>query len=236
MAELMLVDADSGESVRVNVSHQPLAGRDTPIDPQLAMAAAPDSASAAGYRVLRHRLARAGDPRVVVVTSAVAREGKSTCAANLALAFAEEPDARVLLVEANLRAPSLAQLFGVTPPECFATQMMQHRTTPRAPWSLVEVSPSLHLAVTLGAPAGAPLHLDSAALDGALTALKEGEYHHILVDAPPVLGSADVNLLDRRADALLFTVLIGHTQGRDLALAIEQLQSPHVAGLAVLGA
>src|SRR5215471_14436766 len=86
----------------------------------LVMLTLPDSSRAATYRVLRHRLSQLGDPRVILVTSAQAGEGKTVCAANLAIALGECGRARVLLVEGNLRMPSLGELFGFVPAECFA--------------------------------------------------------------------------------------------------------------------
>src|SRR5438477_583444 len=91
-----------------------------PADPdeRLILVRDPDSARAASFRVLRHRLQEKGDPRVIAVTSAGPREGKTTCAVNLALALGECGRAKVLLIEANLWTPALAPLFGFMPPEC----------------------------------------------------------------------------------------------------------------------
>src|SRR5262249_15229547 len=115
-------------------------------DKRLILIRNPDSACAASFRVMRHRLQERGNPRTVAVTSASKKEGKTTCAVNLALALGECGRARVLLVEANLRAPSLAPLFGFMPPECFSIQLSRHRDKPEGVWSVVEVnSPSLHV-------------------------------------------------------------------------------------------
>ena len=84
---------------------------------RLVALAAPESPAAEQYRVLYQRLARlaARRPmRVVAVTSAGRGEGRTTTAANLALIAAQE-GAPVVLVEADLRRPSLASLFGLAP-------------------------------------------------------------------------------------------------------------------------
>src|SRR5580700_9675186 len=83
------------------------------LDARCVMLTQPVSPQARSYRLLRHQLLTHLDPRVVVVTSALNGEGKTTCAINLALCIAEETLASVLLLEANPHRPSLAQVFGM---------------------------------------------------------------------------------------------------------------------------
>jgi Mrp family chromosome partitioning ATPase len=207
-------------------------------DPRLILLREPDGVRAASFRVLRHRLAERNDPRTIVVSSPGAGEGKTTCAVNLALALGECGRARVLLVEANLRSPSLAALFGFLPPECFSAQLERHRERPLDPWSVVEVgSPSLHVvAVKPGAATeGRPL-LDGVALGIALDMLKRGGYDYLVIDTPPVLGSADVNLVEDFADGVLLTARSRKTSSRALKQAIEQLQPGKILGVTLLDA
>src|SRR5690606_35053014 len=106
----------------------------------------PDSARAAAFRVMRHHLLELGHPQVVVVSSAQQGDGKTTVAVNLALALAECDRAKVLLAEAHVRRPQLANVFRCVPPWCFAEQLAAHRHQPMLPWSLVEI-PQLWLHV-----------------------------------------------------------------------------------------
>ena len=85
------------------------------LDDRLVMLRESQSARARSYRLLRHRLLSASDPRIVAVTSARAGDGKTTCALNLALAIAEDVMTRVLLLEANLQRPCLGRLLGFEP-------------------------------------------------------------------------------------------------------------------------
>ena len=94
-----------------------------PYDSRLALLSEPESPRARGFELLLHRLLRIGDPHVIAVTSALAGEGKSTTAVNLAHAIANERSARVLLVEANVRAPALSEILGFRPPICFFDQL-----------------------------------------------------------------------------------------------------------------
>lgn len=207
-------------------------------DPRLILLREPDSPRAAAFRVLRHRLAERSDPRVIAVSSAEAGEGKTTCAANLAMALGECNRARVLLVEANRRAPALAALFGFLPPECFALQLRRHRERPLDQWSMVEVfSPALHVLAVKPGPENEdrPL-LDGVAFGVAMEMLRASNYDYIVVDTPPVLGSADVNLVEDHVDGVLLTTWARKSNSRALRRAAEQLAPAKILGLTLLDA
>ncbi len=205
-------------------------------DPRLILVREPDSARSASFRVLRHRIADRGDPRIIAVTSPGPRDGKTTCAANLALALSEFGRAKVLLLEANLRAPQLAVLFGFLPPECFSVQLQRHRERPMDPWSVVEAfSPALHVLAVKPGEANRPL-LDAPAMSIALEMLQRVGYDYIVVDTPAVLGSADINLIEDYVDAVLLTARSGRTFGRSLRAAIEQLSPHKLLGVTLLDA
>jgi Mrp family chromosome partitioning ATPase len=203
-------------------------------DARLVMVRQPDSPQAASYRVLRHRLQERGDPRIIAVTSAGPKEGKTTCAVNLALALGECGRARVLLVEANLRSPSLAPLFGFMPPQCFSVQMQKHREKPAEGWSVVEVfSEYLHVLAVEPSDRGRPL-LDGPAFAIAIEGLSQAGYDYIVLDTPPVLGTADVNLIEDSADGVLLTAWARTTPSQRLRQAIDQLVPSKVLGVTLL--
>ncbi len=86
------------------------------LNPLLVAGLAPKSLAAEQYRQLRTRLAHAegaNNLRTVLVTSPQKGEGKSVTSANLALTMAQELQRRVVIVEADLRKPSMQQLFGL---------------------------------------------------------------------------------------------------------------------------
>lgn len=195
----------------------------------------PDSPAAASFRVLRHRLDGCSGVKVVLVTSPEAGEGKSQCALNLALAMAEAGRARVLLLEANFRRPSLSRALGFEPPVCVSEQLEFHRTRPAQPWAVVEnVSPWLHtVAIATDTEAG-PL-LDGPALGLCIEDFRRAGYDHIIIDGPPILDGADVNLLEEHADGIVVVLLAGKSRARALRKAVDQVGASKLLGVALLG-
>lgn len=203
---------------------------DAPIDPRLVLVLDPDSERAASYRVLRHHLLESGRPQVVVVSSPRSGDGKTTVAVNLALALAECGRAKVLLVETHVRRPQLASLFRFVPPWCFAEQLAAHRHQPMLPWGFVDI-PQLWLHVAAINPRIEQSQLlDAPAFAIAMERLRLGGYDHIVIDCPPVVGSADVNLIQDAADGTVLVVRGKRTTARDLRRATEQLTPARVIG------
>lgn len=195
----------------------------------------PDSPRAASYRILRQKLKDRGDPRVIVVTSAGRREGKTTCAANLAMALGEHGRGKVLLMEANFRYPRIASLLGFTPPACVAEQLVARGRNTVEAWKVASCfAPSLHV-LAMDPAAGGKWLLNGFALCAAIERLR-GEYDYVIVDAPATLGSADVNVVQDAADGVLFAARSGRTSGADLRHAVQQLAPADVLGVVLVDA
>jgi Mrp family chromosome partitioning ATPase len=196
---------------------------DDGMDPRLSLAIDPDSDRSAAFRVLRHHLLEVGRPQVVIVSSPMGGDGKTTVAVNLALALAECGRAKTLLVETHVRRPQFTNIFKFVPPWCFAEQLAAHRHQPAMPWSLIDI-PQLWLHVAAVNPRIAQTQLlDGPAFAIAMERLRIAGYDHIVVDAPPVLGSADVNLMADAADGVVFALRARRSTTRDLRRAVEQL-------------
>jgi Mrp family chromosome partitioning ATPase len=192
-----------------------------------------DSLRAASYRVLRQRLRENGNPRVIAVTSPKPREGKTRCAIDLAMSLAEHGRGRVLLVETHLRSPRIAKALGFEPPTCFADQMAQHQRNPRLPWRVAAAFfPSFHV-LALAPNAGNWL-LHEASFSLANEQLRRAGYSHIVLDCPPVLESADVNILSDFADGVLFAAHARSTTGDSLRDAAKQLAPANILGTVLL--
>jgi Mrp family chromosome partitioning ATPase len=203
-------------------------------DDRLALVIDPDSDRSAAFRVLRHHLLEHGRPQVVIVSSPQSGDGKTTTAVNLALALAECGRAKTLLVETHVRRPQLTEIFRFVPPWCFAEQLAAHRHQPAMPWSLIDI-PQLWLHVAAINPRIAQTQLlDGPAFSIAMERLRLAGYDHIVVDAPPVLGSADVNLMADAADSVVFALRARRANTRDLRRAMDQLGGKRITGTVLL--
>jgi succinoglycan biosynthesis transport protein ExoP len=169
-------------------------------------------------------------PQVVLVTSSIAGEGKSKLAANLAIVLAQL-NARVLLVDADLRCPSLHRELGLPP----ATGLGAALTRDAVP----EIHPHPHcssLSVLCGStipPLPSEL-LGSKPMADLLTRWRT-EYDFILLDSPPVLPVTDARILSRMCDATLLVARYGFTS-RQAVQRSHQLVHQQLPSHAVLGA
>ncbi len=168
----------------------------TALDSRLVAALAPHSLAAEHYRSLRTRIKHAEQGRAVraiVITSPAKGDGKSLTAANLALTMAQEFQQRVLLVDGDLRRPSIHHLFGLNDGPGLADVLMGAADLDQV---LVTV-PEHHLTILpAGAPPGHPAELlGSASMRRVLDTLRT-RFDRILMDMPPVEPLADLS--DRR--------------------------------------
>jgi Mrp family chromosome partitioning ATPase len=184
--------------------------------------------------VLRHHLLALGGPQVIVVSSPQRGDGKTTIAINLALALAECGRAKVLLAEAHLRRAQLAGVFQLVPRWCFAAQLAAHRTQPAMPWSIVEI-PELWLHVAALDPQIEQQQLlDAPSFAIAMERLRLAGYDHIVVDGPPVLGSADVNLMADAADGVVLALRARRSTARAVRKVVDQLGATKLAGVVLM--
>lgn len=198
---------------------------------QLVAALAPASLAAEQYRSLRTRIKRAENGRsvrTIVITSPAKGDGKSLTAANLALTMAQEFQQRVLLVDADLRRPTVHQLFGVNEGPGLADVLMGIAEIDHA---LVDI-PEHHLTVLpAGVPPGHPAELlGSAAMRRMLDTLRT-RYDRILIDMPPVAPLADLHVMAPLADGILMIVRAGVTPKPAIEQALAGLDMTKVLGL-----
>lgn len=176
-------------------------------DPHLIMVNRPGSPIAERYRRLRLKLEQPGPTgasrQVFVVTSAVPEEGKTTTAINLALSFAEDRDRRTLLVDADLRRPSVT---GYVTPE--PTLGLSEVLTGEASIDhvVVEVKTARLSILPAGAPSTNPLELlQSDYLAGVFAELRR-RFDRIIVDTPPTVPFTDAAVLNGISDGAILVV------------------------------
>ena len=203
----------------------------TRLNPLLVAGLAPKSLAAEQYRQLRTRLAHAENAhalRSVLVTSPQKGEGKSITAANLALTMAQELQRRVVLLEADLRKPSLQHLFGLPPGPGLAEFLAGAAELK----DVMKFLPDYNLTVI---PAGTmPTNpaelLGSTAMRRMLDQLRT-RFDRVILDTPPVLPLADVAVLAPMVDGALLVVRAGVTPKPAIENALRGFDSSRLIGI-----
>ena len=192
-----------------------------------------DRPAANAYRMLRTQVlqrARAHGLTTIGVISAVNGEGKTLTAINLSLSLAAEPNQSVLLIDLDLRRPSVAKTLRL-PVERGLESWFAGTATIEELWHGVEGVERLFLLPTL-----LPVPASSEALARATTKkmlqdLKERDPGRIvIVDLPPVLLSDDTLTLAPQLDAVVLVVAEGRTRRDDVARVLELLGNTRVIG------
>ncbi len=201
------------------------------LNPLLVAGLAPKSLAAEQYRSLRTRLSLAegaGVLRTILVTSPQKGEGKSVTAANLSLTMAQELQRRVVIVEADLRKPSLEHLFGLPPGPGLADYLAGAVDLTQ----VMKFLPDYNLTVI---PAGiAPTNpaelLGSTAMRRMLDYLRT-RFDRVILDTPPVLPLADVAIVAPLVDGSVMVVRAGYTPKPAIENALRAFDSTRLLGV-----
>jgi polysaccharide biosynthesis transport protein len=184
----------------------------------------PASPAAEAYRTLRTsvQFLRVDRPlQVVQITSAEPEEGKTTTAANLAIALARAGE-RVLLIECDLRRSRLHEFFGLRATPGFTSLLLGDTPVAEAVHQ-VEGEPRVYVLPSGPTPPNPSELLSSARAREVLTSFR-ANVDIVIVDSPPVLPVTDAMVLAGVVDATLVVAAAGKTSKRALARAIELLQ------------
>lgn len=188
----------------------------------------PDSLESDAFRNVRASLLGAERPEqpivTLLVTSAKAGEGKSTTALNLAATCARAGE-RTILVDCDLRRPSLAEVFGADPNLGLADVLQG-----LMPWQRAVARtdiPNLSF-LPAGDMTGVPIEVLGSLELRQLIAALAGHYHRVILDGPAVLGLADCRMLGQVVDATLLVVRSGAHELRPLRRAKEMLEQSRV--------
>jgi polysaccharide biosynthesis transport protein len=198
--------------------------------PGIALLANPRSILAEQYRILADRVreqASKSGSTVVCLTSAVGGEGKSTVAINLALGLSRTIEGKVLLVDADLRKPRVAEYLEITATRGFAHVLQRPEDDiQRYAWRLKDLY-VLPGAGNIADPVGA-LSSDRAA---QLFQSLRRQFQVIIVDAPPVLPIADAPILARLADSVVFVVRARRTPRELIERGVEGIDASKLIGI-----
>jgi capsular exopolysaccharide synthesis family protein len=187
--------------------------------------------AAEAYRTLRTNLNYLTPPRpphVIVITSALPGDGKTTTAVNLAVTLAHQGQ-RVILIDAETRRGTVHDMFGIPPAPGFF-DLMYGQASPGECIRRVEMEGGGTIDVLpLGsAPSVNPADLLVAGRLQPLFERLRPQYDYVLIDTPPLNLFTDGALIGAHADALLLVARADKTDRDELRYAVQQLRNVNV--------
>jgi polysaccharide biosynthesis transport protein len=187
----------------------------------------PQSQMAESYRALRTSLLLSNlgaPPKVIMITSALPQEGKTTTSINCAVVLAQK-GIRVLLIDADLRRPSIHKMLGMGPRSGLSNVLTGSATVEQA-ITRSSVLPNLSV-LPAGTPPPNPAELLASTNMRDVVEQLRGQYDHVVIDTPPVLSVTDAVVLSPRTDAVVLVIRSGHTtkqalrRSRDILMQVN---------------
>jgi succinoglycan biosynthesis transport protein ExoP len=183
----------------------------------------PRSLAAEAFRALRTSILLSSAqraPKVLIVSSPLAKEGKTTTSVNVAIVLAQR-NGRVLLIDADLRRPAVSKALGISAPTGLSELLTGNATFE----SCLVQSPSVPNLFVLAAGSPPPYPAELLGSSAMLQLLQRcrKEFDHIVIDTPPVLAVTDAVLLSPEADGVVMVVRSGVTEKQALRRALEIL-------------
>ena len=200
--------------------------------PALAVLRDPGSPFAEAYRGLRTAILLSTAPRppqTLLVTSAYPDEGKTCTALNLASALAK-PGSRVLIVDADLRKPKIAELLGVSNDKGLSGILAGAYSLDEA-LRIVDILPNLSVLPAGPRPPSPADLFSSPSMRGLLQDLC-GRFEHIVLDSAPSLPVTDATILSVLVDGVIIVVRSGATSGKALIRSYRTIEG---GGAKILG-
>lgn len=199
-----------------------------------------ESPASEQYKMLREqvkRLRAESGIRSFSISSPVKRDGKTTVAVNLAAALSLDYEEKVLLIDGDLRAPSIHRYFSVPESPGLADYLAS-----AAKMNLKNLIQETFVPGLRILPSGRPSHLASELLakermkQAIEQAHAEFPGHHIIIDSPPILSTPDPLVIARHVDGVLLVIRAGKTPRDYLTKALQSLNSNKVMGVVLNGA
>jgi receptor protein-tyrosine kinase/non-specific protein-tyrosine kinase len=193
------------------------------------------------YKSLRYVLERLratrGSMCTVAVTSATVEEGKTTTAINLAGVSAHRPDARVLLIDADLRGPSVGARLGLPEGTAERPGLVDAILDPeRSLESVLVHLPAFNLwFLPAGNTSDDPYELLRTPRIGELLQEARKQFDLVLLDTPPLLLFPDSRVLENLVDAFLLVVAADRTPRKAVEEALTLLEPSSLIGLVYNG-
>ncbi len=206
----------------------------TPDNPLLVINHEPGSGAAEEYRKLKSvvfELTQQGVFRnTLLVTSALPAAGKTLTSLNLALTLANEYDHTVLLVDADLRKPSVHEYLGISPEKGLVHCLTEGYPLEKA---LIRTGIGKLVLLPAGGAAADPAELLASNRMRTLVAELKARYpdRYVIFDTTPVLPFAEASILGNLVDGILFVVRERKTRPSELQEALEMIKPGNLLGL-----
>jgi protein-tyrosine kinase len=188
------------------------------------------AASREQYRRLAavlHDAQGTGGLQVIMVASAVAGEGKTLTASNLALTFSESYQKRVLLIDADLRRPTLHSIFRLDTASGLADGLL---STTDAKMLVRQVSPRLAV-LPAGRPSADPMAGLTSDRMKRLLAEARQSFDWVILDTPPVMVLPDAHLMSSMMDGVVLVVHAGSTPHELVKRSADALGRGRIVGV-----
>lgn len=202
--------------------------------PELVTLNQPTSYEAEQFRTLKTSLLFSTErkaPRTIMITSAVPDEGKSFVAANLAVTFAQSLDEHVLLMDCDLRLPTVHRVFGLPDNSPGLSDILSG--TIGVPEALHKTDIEKLSIIPGGRIPSNPAELLSSHRMHNLLKEVESRYEdrYIIIDSPPPLLTAEAIAISRLVDGVLIVVRHEKTRRQDVKEMVELIGSNKILGV-----
>ncbi len=191
----------------------------------------PKSPVSEQYRVIRTNLEFSNldnDLKVICVTSSIQNEGKSTVVANLAATF-QQLDKKILVIDADLRNPTLNKLFGVMSRDGLTDVLASRKTLDKC----INKIENVDVLIAGSMPPNPAEVLASRKMREFINSIRE-EYDYIFIDSPPIGQVADAGIISSYCDGVIFVVGSNEVESNMAKIAKERLESVNANILGVI--
>lgn len=210
-----------------------IAPEDTILDDKLVSFFAPSSMVTEQFRRLRTHIIKPNmstETKTIMITSAMPGEGKSLIAINLAIIIALELHSHALLVDCDLRNPSVSRLFGLHDEKGLSNYLSGDADIP----DLIMKTSIDKLSIIPGGPLEEnPVELiGSEKMKNLINELKERyDDRYIILDSSPILATTEPTVLNQMADGIILVIKSGSTPRESIEQAIKSLDKNKILGV-----
>jgi capsular exopolysaccharide synthesis family protein len=220
--------------VQLPAESQPLA-LPIPEKSKLVSILAPKSVPSEQYRALKAKLfqmRKTSATKIILVSSAAPSEGKTLTAVNLALTIAQEIDQKVLLVDGDLRRPSVHKVLGIEKADGLSDLLVGRFTQQEAVLS-TEI-PNFYVVPAGTVPENPAELLNGQMMRNFVTSIAE-QFDWVILDSPPIVPLADAELLSSLVDGVLLVVRAYQTPTDLIVKSLQTLHGKRILGIVFNG-